>query len=171
MSLQLFKIGSVEVDTPVSTITFSSIPQGYTDLIVKICARSADSGTVQDRITMKINGNAYGSWTLRYLGNANGSVATYDQTSLGSNNINYVPSSTATALTFGNCEIYIPNYNSSNYKSISIDSVMQNNATTLYYGIEAVLWSQTAAISQLDFLLASTSNYATNSTFTLYGVL
>jgi hypothetical protein len=171
MALQLFKIADYTVGSPVSTITFSSIPQAYTDLIVKISARSADGGSVQDRITMKINGNAYGSWNLKYIGNANNSAATYDQTSLGSNNINYMPSSNATGNTFCNTEIYIPNYTSSNYKSMSIDGMMENNSSTVYFGLEAALWSNTAAITQLDFLTAAAANYATNTTFTLYGVL
>ena len=39
MALQLFKIETIEVASPVSSVTFSSIPQGYSDLIIKVSAR------------------------------------------------------------------------------------------------------------------------------------
>lgn len=152
-----------------STITFTSIPQTYTDLKVVLSARSADSG-VQDRITMKINGNAYGNWTLRWLGNAAGSAVSYTESALGSNNINYMSAGGSTASTFSNTEVYIPNYAGSNNKSISVDGVMENNSTTVYFGLEAALWSQTNAITQLDFLTATASGYAQYSTAYLYGI-
>ncbi len=41
MALQLFKIQSVEISSPTSSVTFSSIPQGYTDLKLVGSVRSA----------------------------------------------------------------------------------------------------------------------------------
>ena len=40
MALQLFKIETVEVSSPVTSVTFSSIPQGYTDLKLVASVRS-----------------------------------------------------------------------------------------------------------------------------------
>ena len=152
-------------------ITFSSIPATYTDLLVKISARGTD-GATQDRIGMKINGNAYGNWTLRWLGTSAGSVVSYTESAFGTNNVNYFPSTAATASTFGNTEVYIPNYTSSNYISISIDGVLESNQATtgIYFGLEAALWSQTNAITQLDFTTASANNFAQYSTAYLYGI-
>jgi hypothetical protein len=42
----------------------------------------------------------------------------------------YDDRASATAGTFSNSEIYIPNYTSSNQKSFSSDSVTENNATS-----------------------------------------
>lgn len=153
----------------VNAIEFTNIPQNYTDLLIKISGRST-SVNVQDRIGLKINGNAYGNWTLRWLGNAAGSAVSYTESALGSNNINYIPGDTVTASTFGNVEIYIPNYTSSNYKSISIDGVIENNSTSVYFGLEAALWSNTSPINQLTFSTVSVSNYAQYSSATLYGI-
>ena len=77
----------------------------------------------------------------------------------------------ATANTFGNSEIYIPNYTGSNYKSISADSVSENNASAAYANLFAGLWSNTAAINQITLIPGASANFAQYSTATLYGIL
>jgi hypothetical protein len=53
------------------------------------------------------------------------------QTSLA--NIMVSNSDSSTASTFGTADIYVPNYAySGNYKSVSTDSVSENNTTTAY---------------------------------------
>jgi hypothetical protein len=74
-----------------------------------------------------------------------------------------------TSNTFSNTEIYIPNYTSNNYKSVSTDSVMENNATEAYANLNAILWSNTSAINSIT-LTPSAGNFAQYSEFTLYGV-
>lgn len=148
-----------------SSVTFNSIPQtGYTDLVIKFSGRNtADSS--QTLITL--NGSTSTYTGKRLYGS--GSAATSD----AGNTANFNPSSTDassyTANTFGNAEIYIPNYTSSNYKSVSIDGVTENNATTAYGGIFAGLWSTTSAITSVS-LAANSGNWAQYSTFYLYGV-
>jgi hypothetical protein len=80
----------------------------------------------------------------------------------------YSTSNTATASTYGNTEFYVPNYTSSNYKSVSSDTVTENNATPTILLLGASLWSNTAAITSMT-LTAGTS-FAQYSTFYLYGV-
>ena len=77
---------------------------------------------------------------------------------------------TSTANTFGNAELYIPNYAGSNYKSVSIDTVTENNATSAYAEIEAALWANTAAISSITCTLAFGTLFMQYSTATLYGI-
>lgn len=78
------------------------------------------------------------------------------------------------ANTFSNTEIYIPNYTSSNYKSVSSDSVQEANDTTNNnMWLLAGLWSNTGAITQIDIGADDTSssyNFLQYSTFTLYGI-
>jgi hypothetical protein len=77
--------------------------------------------------------------------------------------------STDTANTFGSITAYIPNYAGSTNKSVSLDSVSENNATAAYQRITAGLWSSTAAITQITFT-SPDGNWATGSTASLYGV-
>jgi hypothetical protein len=78
--------------------------------------------------------------------------------------------SSATASTFASADIYIPNYTSSDYKSISIDTVTEKNATDAYMRLTAGLWSNTAAITSIGLNCSASGNFVQYSTFYLYGV-
>ena len=164
MALQLYKIAAVEVGSAgASSIDFTSIPSGYTDLVVKLSLR-ADA--VVSLLKMNINSSS-ANFTRKQL---EGSGTAAASGSGSDNYIGYIDYSTLTANTFSNTEVYIPNYASSNFKSISTDSVQENNATAAYSSLFASLWSQTAAITSLSFNLAS-ANFVQYSTATLYGIL
>jgi len=144
----------------VSSVTFSSIPQTYTDLKVVFSPRSSVSA-VADNMVLKLNTNTISS--IKHLG-GNGSTAS-------SNNSEFmvVPGATATASTFGNTEIYIPNYTSSNNESVSVDSVSENNATAAYAFLDAGLYTVASAITSLE-ITANGANFVQYSTFYLYGI-
>lgn len=156
-----------------STIEFTSIPQTYTDLKIVVSARS--TGSSGANISMRFNSNSTGYTGRRIVGNgatvfsdttsgtaaASGSAILCGPFSDGSN----------TANVFGSQEIYIPNYTSSNNKSVSIDAVNENNAATAYQEILAGLWSNTAAITSISLICYQTGNtFAQYTTATLYGV-
>ena len=151
-----------------ATVTFSGIPQTYTDLIIKICARSTRGGA-DDDIFISYNGTTTG-YTYRYLQG----YATNARSSNGSNRyVATMPASGATASTFGNTDIYIPNYTSSNYKSVSTDSVTENNSATAYEALImtlSTLWSNTSAITSIALTSGTSNSFAQYSTFYLYGV-
>ena len=152
--------------SPVTSIDFSSIPSTYTDLCFKISARITRSGYVGDIMNISFNGTSTNESSRRLEGN--GSSASSASNSLL---LAYQASTTdATASTFGNAELYIPNYAGSNYKSASNDGVSENNSTTAYAGFAANLWSNTAAINQVTFTPDSGSNFVQYSTIYLYGV-
>ncbi len=144
------KIASVTVGAGgAASMAFTSIPAIYTDLVIKISARSTTGGAFTN-LLIAFNGSS-ADYTLRWLGDAGGSVVSYTQAAFGSNHLFYIPASTATANTFGNGEVYIPNYTSANFKSVSADGANENNTSTIYQGMSAGLWSQTAAITSLTF--------------------
>jgi len=152
-----------------SSITFSNIPQtGYTDLVVKFSVRGT-AGAVSRSVYLTFNGSAT-SYSEKYI-QGDGTAAS-SGSNIGSGAFIYAgecDGGTATTSTFGNQELYIPNYTSSNYKSVSIDAVSETNATTIYSTLVAGLWSNTAAITSMSFTLAS-GNIGQYSTFYLYGV-
>jgi hypothetical protein len=146
-------------------IEFTSIPQDGTDLVVLVSSRS-DGAFTSSEIDIALNGSS-SNFTGRYLygsGSATGSAT--DTTMVGSSS-----AASNTSNTFGNASIYIPNYTSSNNKSISSDTVGESNATTVYMSIHAVLWSQTAAITSLTLRLdGGARNFVTGSTVSLYKI-
>jgi hypothetical protein len=149
-----------------STITFSSIPQTYTDLLIKLSGRGT-SGSFPNP-TIIFNGSSTGySWRGLY-GDGSG-TASNNQSSTSSIILGTMDGSSETSNTFGNMDIYIPNYASSNYKSVSTDCVPENNATTNYMYLIAGLWSNTAAITSITINPGS-GNFAQYSTAYLYGI-
>ena len=150
-----------------AAIEFTSIPADYTDLLVKLSARSSRSAAVAEEflLTFNNNGSSYSEKQLR----GDGSSA-ISQTFSGSS-IQQVaqPGAGATASVFGNWEFYIPNYAGSNNKSISLDGVTENNATQAYTYLEAGLWANSAAITSIKFS-AGAYLAVEYSTAYLYGI-
>jgi hypothetical protein len=151
-----------------STIEFTSIPSTYTDLFVFLSGRSSRSGANIDEIYVRLNGNT-GNFSNRYI---QGSGIAAPSSGAGSYAIwaGYLPAASATASTFSNTMIYIPNYTVSQNKSISIDGVQEDNATAGYGTMHAVLWNVTDAITSIT-LDPLHGNFEVNSTATLYGIL
>ena len=154
-----------------ASVTFSGIPQtGYTDLVVKICARTEQSAVSQDLI-LQFNGDTGANYTTRRL-EGNGTGAASDTATSGALYGSFMPMSaaSATANTFGNGEAYIPNYTGSALKSFSTDSVAETNATATKMSMCAALWNNTAAITSILIRSYAGNNLVQYSTFYLYGV-
>lgn len=150
-----------------ASIDFTSIPSTYTDLVIKVSARSSSTGSAIDRYaTFQFNSSTTGRTFRRLYGY--GSTAGSDNGTFG-----YAFSmsgTTGTASTFCNAEFYIPNYAGSNNKSMSQDGVSeQNSATINWLDLNANLWSNTAAITSIKFT-PDTGNFAEFTTAYLYGV-
>jgi hypothetical protein len=164
------KIASVTVGSGgAANILFSSIPNTYTDLCVKFSLRS-NYASVYDHMALFLNGDTANNYVTRWIYGDGASAASGNQTATNSVQPRFaVSAANATSNTFGNGEMYLPNYASSNYKSQSWDTVAENNATTGYNAMDAGLWSNTAAVTsvQLNPYFGSWVQY---STATLYGI-
>ena len=152
-----------------SSITFNNIPQIFTDLLVVASVRgnhAYDAGNIQIRPNAALDNL---SSTTHIVGNQNG-ISSYRNTSTSGWFTGTLPGTTVTANTFASCQIYIPNYTSSNFKSAIIDSVSEANSTTaMRLELVAGLWRSTAAITSLQF--AGDNQYVQHSTFSLYGII
>jgi hypothetical protein len=144
-----------------ASVTFSNIPQTFTDLKVVMSTRSSGTSGVQ----IQFNGSTSNRSNIRLYGN--GSVTASFS---GSDVFTYQNRSSYTANTFDSSEIYIPNYTSSNFKSLSIDNVTETNATAVDMQLQAGLWSQTTAITSLGFVPDSSQTFVEFSEFSLYGI-
>lgn len=146
-----------------SSIDFTSIPATYTDLLVVYSLRTTQA-TVSTSVTLNLNSSSSG-FTMRGL-YGNGSTATsftgttYAGESTGAN---------ATASTFSNNALYLPNYAGSTNKSYSIDSVSESNTGTVIQMLDAGLWSNTSAITALS-IVASSGTFVQYSSASLYGI-
>ena len=149
-----------------ANITFSSIPSTYTDLKLVWSARSARTAVNTDDMIIGFNG-VNTNLSGRYLWGTGSAAASGTDTQLL---VGEYPTATATASTFANCEVYIPNYAGSTNKSFSADTVSENNGTLAYATLTAGLWSSTAAITSIVLKTGSGSNLEQYSTASLYGI-
>jgi hypothetical protein len=165
MANTFVQIATYTATGSVATIDFSSIPSTYTDLVLKLSARSSASA-INDYCYVQFNNAGYNS-SVRFL-QGSGSGASSSSESTGY--IGIVDGNTATSSTFSSNEIYIPNYAGSTNKSFSVDGAMENNATTSFMHLVAGLWSNTAAINRITLKLDASNNFLQYSTATLYGI-
>jgi hypothetical protein len=148
-----------------SAIDFTSIPSTFTDLCVKLSLRDT-TGSYWNSTVVTFNGSSSGySQTMVYQANGSASGA-----SAAAISYLYSVGSLSTSNTFANADMYIPNYTSSNNKSVSIDSVTENNGSQVVLNLTAGLWSNTAAINRVT-ITKGTNDFAQYSTAYLYGIV
>jgi len=145
-----------------SSVTFSSIPATYTDLVAVVNA-SVTAGGVN--LCLNINGDTTATYSETYV-TGNGSAA--ESARLNATETTFkIPYYGYMTTSPGVYTINIMNYaNTTTYKTILARA---NNAAN---GLSAMagLWRATpAAINQLVFTTAS-STFTAGSTFTLYGI-
>lgn len=168
MPLTYKKIASVTVGAGgASTIDITSIPGTYTDLVLFLSLKS-ERNAQYDYPELRFNDSTT-SYSDRYIYGNGSSVGSTTNTL-----IDYVimgsQSGTTTALAFSNDFIYIPNYTSSNNKSVSLDTVAEANYTTNYMQLHAGLWSQSSAITKITIRNQFSLDWEQHSTATLYGI-
>ena len=152
-----------------ASIELTSIVGTYTDLCVKLTARSTATGV--GTIRMKVNTDTGANYNYRQI-QGNGSSASSSGgtgATSSSNEVALIDGSDSTSNTFSNSELYFPNYSGSTIKFWLVESVEEENATTAYSRITAGNWTGTAAITAITFT-PSSGNFAQYSTATLYGL-
>jgi len=155
----------IEVKTlasAVASVTFSTIPQTYTDLKIVFSARNT---TTENGVLLSFNGSSANLTNLRLYASGS-SIASFS----GSDLFAYGVRSDHTASTFGNTEIYIPNYTSSTYKSVLIDNANERDAASSEMALIAGLWSNTANITSIGLASTGAGTFAQHTTFYLYGI-
>lgn len=162
-------IASNTLGSSAASVTFSAIPGTYTDLVLRISARSDRTATAI-AVGVEINNNtsATYSWTLL---RGDGASATSLRSSGPPANIGVSPAASATSNTFSNQELYIPNYTGTTKKVMSSATVAENNATTGYIEAYAELVDITTAITQITLKSGGgANNFTSGSSFFLYGI-
>jgi hypothetical protein len=172
MATTFTKIASVSVGSGgASSIDFTSIPSTYTDLCIKLSARSNAAAANYDLMFYRFNADSTNSYIGRWLSGDGSTTYSNNQTATAYAIPRYaIPAATATSNTFGSLDMYIPNYAGSNYKSVAYDSASENNATAGYLNMQADLWQKTNIITSFSISPYNGSLFLQYSTATLYGI-
>ena len=154
-----------------SSIDFTSIPSTFTDLCLKVSLRDTRSA-IDDYCNLTFNNDTGSNYSMKSVWSTGSTVGNSNFSAQTANYVFQIASANATASTFSNVEIYVPNYTGSTQKSFSTDGVTETNASTgtdRLNALTASLWTGTAAINRIT-LTAAVGNFAQYSTAYLYGV-
>jgi hypothetical protein len=161
--IETYEVGSGGV----ASITFASIAADYTNLKLLVSARTNRTSGSEDSLVLTFNGVTAGYSVISLYGNGS-TAATSSYTIDGAFRL-VAATNLSTANTFGNSELYIPNYASSVAKSFSMDAVSENNASSSWQFVTAGLWNNTAAITSINLDPLEGSTILEYSTASLYG--
>jgi hypothetical protein len=174
MPLTYVPIGNLTVSTNLGvspTITFNSIPQGYTDLVmvmtgqtgaavaadIGVCYFNGDTGSNYNYVQIGSNGsdsNAYSSFTRNFTGILAGNLP------LGAN---------------GQWDFVCSTWNFMNYSnSTTFKNVMVRDASATTAGLPNAttvgVWRNTAAITSISMRTVNGYGFRAGTKFNLYGI-
>jgi hypothetical protein len=167
------RIAHTELGSQQASIALTSIPGTYTDLLLKTSLRVNRSTSDYQVFYLRINDDTTAANYLSRRLYRDGSFGVYSESSSGDNQSLRPGASVynlATSNTFSNGEFYIPNYTSSVAKSLSGDSVTENNSAEATLMIHAGRWAGTSAITKIELFDLNGSNFMQYSSVTLYGI-
>jgi len=156
-------IATQTLGSAAASVTFSSIPQGYTDLIL-VCNIAQSSGN--NSLRYRFNGDTGSNYSDTYL-TGNGTTAASGRDTSQTSGTSYVTGSTTIETSY---ILQFMNYsNSTTYKTVLSRSNRANSEVAADVG----LWRSTSAINSISLAMGGsfpTNNFATGSTFSLYGI-
>lgn len=165
-------IQSYTVASSTNSVTFTSIDQTYTDLLVKFSLRS-DYGFNSHEGNFTFNSLTSGYGQTLFVGDGS-SVNTYGpQSNEAQATWGIVMNgSISTSNTFSTGDLYFYNYSNTGVaKTWATTSVTENNASAAATWLVAGSHATTAAISSITFYAwQSFINFVPGSTFYLYGI-
>ena len=156
-------IATTTLGSAATTVTFSSIPNTYTDLVI-VCNMLNTSSTVRN-VYVQFNGDTGTNYSKTVLyGNGSSAVSARDTNSSAIYSLAITAGNTTET---ANSIINIMNYaNTTTYKTAIGRYSVTSNSVAATVG----LWRNTAAITSVVLTVDTSLNLAIGSTFTLYGI-
>ena len=161
-------INSNVLSSSQASVTFSSIPATYTDLVVRASVRN-DNAATSGGFIIRLNNDTTSLYSNTVIRGDGSGASSFQQTGTSSF-IGTINGDTSTANTFANVEIYIPSYNASQSKPFSSAFAQENNTTAAFTGAAADLYRSNTAITQIDCISSGTALWVSGSSFYLYGI-
>lgn len=153
-------IATTTLGSSASSVTFSSISSTYTDLILVFTGTATTGNNYAGLQFNSDTGNNYSFTALRGDGTSAASTRASNQPQADTAYGSPVTTTQNTII------MQIQNYsNSTTYKTV----LSRANNSASETGAAVGLWRNTAAITSIVFKL-NANNFATGSTFTLYGI-
>jgi len=160
-------IATQTLGSAAASVTFSSIPSTYTDLVLVSFSRSTIA-SLGNNLYGRLNGDTANNYSFTDL-IGDGTSATADRAStFGYAFLGQTIGNNSASGLFNISICNFQNYaNTTTYKTMLGRSNAADNTTQGFVS----LWRSTAAINQIVIYPAGANNLNTGSTFTLYGIL
>jgi hypothetical protein len=150
-------IATQTLGSAASSVTFSSIPSTYTDLVLVV---NSARTTSNDAVSLEFNGDTGSNYSRLLMYGTGSSAATFRESNATLIEIGVQDTSNCTNI------FNVMNYaNTSSNKSV----VARANATGVRVSAGIGVWRNTAAITSIK-LATGGSTFIAGSTFTLYGI-
>lgn len=155
-------IATQTLGSATASVTFSSIPSTYTDLVL-VTNVKAVSGTTD--LVCRVNGDTGTNYSWTALAGNGGTAYSTRESNFSRGYLEYV-AYIGSALNFNSITSFMNYANTTTYKTFLSRG---NNAS---YGAGAVVntWRSTSAITSILIYLDNSANLDTGSTFSLYGI-
>jgi hypothetical protein len=142
-------------------VTFASIPSTYTDLVLIFSGQASNNNIP----VMTFNSDIGTNYSQTSVSGSGSSASSFRNS--GDDKIRFGATGTGKDTNIFNFIVQIMNYsNTTTNKTVIGRLNAANSETTANVG----LWRNTAAISRIDLETNFSNNFATGSTFTLYGI-
>jgi len=162
-------ISTQTVSSLVSSVTFSSIPQTYTHLQLRILAKTS-RGAGPDILCVRYNGDTGNNYADHLIYGDGSTVSPDKDTSYPQQNIHRVAADDVNASIFSPFVIDIFDYTNTNkFKTLrSLGGYDANGSGRIAFG--SGLWQSTSAISSITLFSAYAESWKPNTQFALYGL-
>lgn len=145
---------------PAASVTFSSIPQTYKDLVLEFVGYAS---VATDNLAMRFNGDLGNNYSDTYVAGNGTAASSTRRTNVSSMNMgNYTPASGSPGFDI----INIMSYSSG---SVYKTAISRNNDASNWVASYVGLWRSTVAITSIT-LICPNGNVGSGTTFKLWGV-
>ena len=152
-------LATTTLGSAAATVTFSSISGSYTDLVLVSNGKMTGGSAVNNKITF--NSDTASNYSRTYV-YGDGSTALSGRDS-SQNNLGFIYWNSTNP---SNTIVQIMNYSNATTYKTALARTSEDGVAAAYVG----LWRSTSAITSITITRGSTNDFASGSTFTLYGI-
>lgn len=165
MAVTYDKIATNTLSSATGTVTFSAISGSYTDLVL-VVSTTNNTGVTAPAVYLRFNSDTGSNYSTTMLYGDGSSAGSGRSTSSTYALLNWLGGGSSSIIV--NSITHIFNYsNTTTFKTLL--SRYNNSSAEVDAGVS--LWRSTSAITSVTVLDTTGRNFATGSTFTLYGIL
>lgn len=162
MASAMVALANITLGSTAATVTFSSIPATYRDLVLVATMTNGNAGN--GVAALRYNSDTGTNYTnIGAYGEAPSATGSYSNTV----SYQYLSLTSLNATNPTTVKIDILDYATDKHKTL----IGRTNYPTENTGMLASRWASTSAITSLNIFLNGTATFAAGNTFTLYGIV